>query len=144
MAKKEEGTLAPAASENVPAILVTAEGKQVSVADLLDQMNSAEVGMELGADYLKFEDGEQTRVIFIEMTSMNGMGEKSGEQVEAVKLLGKDGRFKINADKVLVSTCRALAAKGRSNVAIQITSQGKVKGPNGSYRDLIVNELLIK
>lgn len=121
----------------------TEEGKIVSVEEIFKQIENAEVGMEIGADYFKIEPGEQKRVLFVEMTEMNGIGEKNGQMIPAVRLMAGDGRFKINADKVLVSTCRALSEKGRKNVPIQITCKGMLKGPKGSYRDLVVNELLM-
>lgn len=121
-----------------------ANGDAVNVADLLAQIEDAEVGLELGADYFKIEAGEVARVVFIEMTEMNGMGDKSNEMIDAVRLLGPDGRYKVNADKVLVSACRILSSKGRTLVPLQITCKGMVKTKNGKYRDLLINELNFK
>jgi hypothetical protein len=118
-------------------------GTMVSAAELLKQMSEAEVGQELGSDYWTIEPGETERVVFMEMTQMNKMG-SSSEMIDAVRLLGADGKFKICADKVLVSTCRNLSNKGRINVAIQVTCKGKIKTPKGSYKDLQINELLMK
>lgn len=138
MAKEETKT------ETLPVQAIEGEnGKMVSAAELLKQMNEAEVGQELGSDYWTIEPGESERVIFMEMTQMNKMGESS-EMIDAVRLLGADGKFKICADKVLVSTCRNLANKGRRNVAIQVTCKGKIKTPKGTYKDLQINELLMK
>lgn len=140
MAKENAGEVAT--QEVVPTI-VNENGKEVSVTDLLAQINQAEVGVELGSDYWTLEPGETERVVFMEMTQMNKMG-SDNEMIDAVKLLGPDGKFKICADKVLVSTCRNLAAKGRKNVALSITCKGKIKTAKGSYKDLQINELIMK
>lgn len=122
-------------------VIKTESGKVVQVAELLGQVADMEEGMDLTADYLKFVDGEPTRVVFLEMTKMNGMGEKSNEMVDAVSLLGMDGRYKINADTKLVSACKRLAEKGRTLVPLQVISKGEVKGTNGKYKDLLIQEL---
>jgi len=119
------------------------QGKEVSIDTIFQQMEEAEVGMELGADYWKIEPGESERVIFHEMTEIQAMGPQGG-MTDAVKLVTKDRKYKINADKVIVSACRALAAKGRKNVALQITCTGTTKGKGGfSYKEFKINELLM-
>lgn len=128
--------------EVVPTIL-NEQGREVSVSDLMAQISQADVGVELGSDYWTIEPGETERIVFMEMTQMNKMGSDS-EMIDAVKLLGPDGKFKICADKVLVSTCRNLASKGRQNVALQIVCKGKIKTAKGSYKDLQINELIMK
>ena len=144
MAKKEN-EVAPATEEtNLPATIENEEGKTVSLDEMFASMENAEKGMEIGADYLKIEEGEEINAIFVEMITMNGMGANSAQQIDAVRLITKDKRFKINADKVLVSACRTLAAKGRVNVPISITCKGSVKGPKGSYKDIEVCELILK
>ncbi len=142
MAKETKETVAENAA-NLPSVIEGENGEKVNVADLLAQMEAADVGMELGADYFKLEPGESERVIFMEMTEISALGAQGG-MTDAVKLLGKDGRFKINADKVIVSTCKALALKERKNVALQITCTGTVKGKKGSYKEFVINELLMK
>lgn len=121
-------------------------GKIVSTADLLKQLESAELGNEIGSDYFTLEPGEEARLLFVEMTEMNGMGDQEGAMIPAVKLFNpKDGKYKINADKVVVSACRALAAKKRSNVAISIVCVGTTKSAKGfKYKDFQINELLLK
>jgi hypothetical protein len=141
MAKQNEST------ETTNSLSVQAipdgKGNMISAAELLEQMSKADVGQELGSDYWTIEPGESERVIFTEMTQMNKMG-SDNEMIDAVRLLGADGKFKICADKVLVSTCRQLSNKGRINVALQVTCKGKIKTPKGSYKDLQINELLLK
>ena len=140
MAKKDEtagettGAVATIQGEN---------GKEVNVQDLLSQMAQAEVGAELTSDYFTLEPGETERVVFLEMATMNKMGAENGETVDAVRLLGSDGKFKICADKVIVSTCRAIATKGGKNVPIQITCIGKVKAQKGSYKQFEIKSLLM-
>lgn len=142
MGKKEE--VAAATEQNTGLVTIAGEnGQSVNVSDLLAQISEAEVGQELGSDYLTFEVGEETRVVFIEMTKMNKMGSDS-EMIDAVRLLGLDGKLKINADKVLVSIGKTLAQNNRRNVALQVTCVGMIKSPKGSYRDLKINELLMK
>lgn len=140
MAKENAGEVAT--NEVVPTI-VNENGKEVSVTDLLAQINEAEVGIELGSDYWTIEPGETERVVFMEMTQMNKMG-SDNEMIDAVRLLGQDGRFKICADKVIVSTCRNLSNKGRKNVALSVTCKGKIKTAKGSYKDFQINELIMK
>lgn len=142
MAKKEE--VANAAEQNTGLVSIAGEnGQSINVNDLLAQITEAEVGQELGSDYMTFEVGEETRVVFIEMTKMNKMGSDS-EMIDAVRLLGLDGKLKINADKVLVSIGKSLTQNNRRNVALQVSCIGMIKSPKGSYRDLKINELLIK
>lgn len=143
MAEKKEKTSEKEVIGNAPAVIATEGGKEVNVADLFKQIDNADVGLELGADYFKLEAGETDRVIFVEMTEITAIN-KPGEMTEAVKFLAKDGRFKINADKVIVSTCRALALKERKNVPLQITCTGEAKGKNGfKYKEFKINELLM-
>lgn len=142
MAKKEE--VANATEQSTGLVSIAGEnGQSVNVSDLLAQIVEAEVGQELGSDYMTFEVGEETRVVFIEMTKMNKMGSDS-EMIDAVRLLGLDGKLKINADKVLVSIGKSLTQNNRKNVALQISCVGMIKSNKGSYRDLKINELLMK
>jgi len=120
------------------------DGKTTDVAELLKQMNEAEVGQELGSDYFTLEPGETARVIALEMTQMNKMGATAGEMVDAVSLIGPDGRQKICADKVIVSAVRGLANKGKLPTPIQIQCTGKTKGQNGTYKEFTINALLLK
>jgi hypothetical protein len=141
MAKKED---AGQANEQTGLVSIPGENnEQINVADLLASVADAEVGQELGSDYFTVEPGETERVVFIEMTKMNKMGSDS-EMIDAVRLLGADGKLKICADKVLVSTCRNIASNGRRNVPLQIICKGKIKSVKGSYKDLQINELLMK
>lgn len=143
MAKKANETEEVGTTSGALTVIENEQGKEMSVEAIFQQIENAEVGMELGADYWKIEAGESERVIFVEMTEMQAMGPQGG-MTDAVKLVTKDRKFKINADKVIVSTCKALAAKGRKNVALQITCTGMTKGKGGfSYKEFKINELLM-
>lgn len=145
MAKKEE-TAKPAeeTTSNVPATLKQ-NGKEVAIADILKQVEEAEVGQELGSDYFTLEVGEEARVVFIEMATINKLNGNAGEKTDAVRLLGVDGRMKICADKVIVSICGNLAQKEEFNTPLQITCTGKKKSSNGfSYKEFTVNKLISK
>lgn len=150
MAKEKENSAAEAetkeVSSNVPTVIETETGVHVDTATLLNQIQDAEVGLELGSDYLTFAEGQVERVVFIEITEMPGMGAQKGTMVEAVKLLSaSDGRFKINGDRVLVSTCKTLSLKGRKNVPLQVVHKGIAISKSGfKYKDLQINELLLK
>ncbi len=139
MAKEKEAVV----ETNAVLVIEGENGKDVNVAELLALVADAEVGQELGSDYFTVEPGESERVVFLEMTKMNKMGSDS-EMIDAVRLLGADGKYKICADKVLVSTCRNIASSGRKNVALQILCKGKIKTAKGSYKDLQINELIMK
>lgn len=138
MAKKEE-----VAESNALATIEGEKGEQINVADLLKQLGEAEIGAELTSEYFTLEPGESERVIFLEMSEMNKMGAENGEMTDAVRLLGSDGNLKICADKVIVSTCRSLANKGKKNVPIEISCTGKEKGAKGTYKTFSIKSLLM-
>lgn len=120
-------------------------GKELSIADLQKQLQTAEAGESLNSEYLKFEDGVEYRLVFMSMTEMRGMGDKKNQMVPSVKLLDSaDGKIKVNTDVVMVSTCQALDLKGRVNVPILVVSKGMIQGAAGEYRDLKINELKFK
>jgi len=132
---------------NVAGTVATIEsndGKVVDVADLLKQMESADIGQELGSDYFTLEPGEEQRVIITKMTEMNKMGGASGEMIDAVNLIGSDGRQKICADRVLVSVSKGLAKDGKLPCPVQITCTGTKKTAKGTYKEFTVNQLLLK
>lgn len=125
------------------AVINDSNGKSLNVAELLKQMESADLGQELGSDYFTLEPGETSRVILTEMTEMNKMGGKAGEVTDAVNMIGPDGRMKICADKVIVSAARNLSSKGKLPTPVQITCTGKTKGQNGTYKEFTINALLL-
>lgn len=119
--------------------------KILNSTDLIELLGKAKLGNEISSDYLTIEVGEVKRVLFVEMTEISGMGAQEGEMVEAVSLLsGEDGKYKINADKVIVSTCKKLASKGLKNVGLEITCTGSVKSKTGGkYKEFIIKELIV-
>lgn len=117
-------------------------GKEMSIEQIMAQLKAGKAGEVLNSEYFSIEEGEEKRILFIGMGEIRGKGNKSSEMVKAVKLIdSEDGKIKINADVVLVSTCDALSLKGRSNVPLLITCKGMVEGAAGEYRDLEVREL---
>lgn len=119
--------------------------KTLNSTDLVDLLKNAQVGNEISSEYFTLEVSEVKRVVFVEMTEIQGMGAQEGEMVEAVSLLsGEDGKYKINADKVIVGICKKLALKGLKNVPLQITCTGQAKSKSGyKYKEFIVEELVM-
>lgn len=131
-------------TNNAPTLSIEG-GKELSIADLQSQLKTAEKGDSLNSEYFTIEDGVEYKVVFMGMSEIKGKGEKSNQLVPAVKLMDSaDGKIKINADVVLVSTCQSLDLKGRINVPLMIVSKGFVAGGAGEYRDLQINELKFK
>lgn len=128
---------------NAPAV-IEHKGKMVPIEEVLNQVKNAEIGEEVGSDYFTLEPGEESRVIFLQMTEMNSMSGRPGEMTPAVHLLSaEDGRKKICADKVIVSVCRQFALKEEFNVPIIIKCTGKKKSAKGSYKEFEINKLIL-
>lgn len=132
-------------TKDAPVELTLEGGKKASVADLMGQLQKAKVGEILNSEYLDFKaEGEEKRVIFIEMGEIRGKGDKKNQMVPAAKILdASDGKIKINADVVLVSTCQNLDLKGRKMVPLAVVNKGMIEGAMGEYRDLQINELIL-
>lgn len=147
MAKKANAEVEQTEEQNtqsgVVATITDEKGKEVNVAQLLEQINNAEVGQELTSEYFTLEPGENSRVVLLEMTEMNKMGGEAGETTDAVRLLGSDGKFKICADKVIVSTARSILKDGKKNIPVLITCTGKSKSAKGTYKEFTINSLLM-
>jgi hypothetical protein len=108
-------------------------GQEISNQDLnLEQLGATLTQMkfteadEVTSEYQKIEEGEELKCFFVEMTKINKIGGEPGEKSDAVRLLLPEGSFAINADAVIVSTCRGLARL--QPIAIQCTGK---KGPKG-------------
>lgn len=146
MAKKQEEveTLPAVKPSNVPTTIEREDGAVLSIDDMFEQIESAELGLQLDSDYFKLEAGESARVVFVEMTQIPKLN-RPGEMTDAVKLIGKDKRYKINADAVIVSTCKALDIAGRTNVPLDITCIGEKRGKNGfNYKQFVICELQLQ
>lgn len=124
----------------------TFKNKNVSPEELEKQLQAADVGQKIGSGYFTLEPGEQARVIFVEMSKMNGIGDKKDEMIDCVSLyIPKEATFKKCADKVVISALRDLHEKGKTNIPIQILCTGTVKSSNGyKYKEFEINELIIK
>lgn len=145
MAKKQEveetENLPAVKPSNVPATIETEDGKVLGIDEMFAMIEEAEVGLRLDSDYFKLEPGEEARVVFVEMTQIPKLN-RPGEMTDAVKLIGKDKRYKINADAVIVSTCKALEIAGRTNVPLNIVCTGSTRGKNGfNYKSFDISEL---
>ena len=92
---------------------------------------------EVTSEYLKFEIGEESRVWFMGMTHIKKLESTTGEMVDAVRLVTEDGTRCINADAVVVSTCKQF--KKATPLAIQCTGEA---GPKGrKYKTFKIYEL---
>jgi len=61
---------------------------------------------EMTSEYLKLEISEEVRCWFLGMAKIKKIDGEDGETSDAVRLLQEDGSYAINADAVIVSTCR--------------------------------------
>lgn len=128
---------------NLPTL--TVGEKEMSVEEILAKLKTAEAGESLKSDYFTIEEGVENNIVFLGMTEIRGKGEKSNQMVPAVKLLdGADGKVKINADVVLVSTCQNLELQGKVSIALRVTAKGMVKGNSGEYKNLEIVNLKFK
>ena len=128
--------------KEVPATIQVEGGKEMSTEQLMAFLQKGKAGEILNSEYFSIEEGEEKRVMFLGMSQIRGKGEKRSEMVPAVKLFdSEDGKIKINADVVMVSTCEALALKSRVNVPLVIKCKGMIEGGAGEYRDLEIAEL---
>lgn len=126
---KEKATAKTAvAKTQTTALSVNAGISNEEAAKILQE---AEVG-ELDSSYLALEAGESRKVIYMGIEPIDGMGDKAGQKVDAIKLkvLSSDGvtmREQINADAVVVS----YFTKQQVGIARQITCTGEQKSKSG-------------
>jgi len=93
--------------------------------------------LEVTSEYLKFEIGEEIRVWFVEMATIKKLEGNDGEVTGAVRLITEDGTRCINADAVVVSTCKQF--KKGTPLVIQCTGEA---GPKGrTYKTFKIYEL---
>lgn len=128
-----------------------ANGNALSIDSLVNALDSAEVGKEIQTKYLSFDDtkgipmGQQVKLVLVEITEINGMGEKSDTMVPAVKIYAKDtetgvAQEYINADAVLVS----FAKRNKLPMPVAVTWKGWVKGGKGEYREFQFNDIPVR
>ena len=92
---------------------------------------------EVTSEYLKFEVSEEIRAWFVGMTQIKKLEGEDGEMTDAVQLITQDGTRCINADAVVVSTCKNF--KKSTPILIQCTG---VAGPkNRQYKTFKIYEL---
>lgn len=119
-------------------------GTEVTVQDLnLAQLGATLESMahtdadEITSEYQKIEEGEELKCYFVEMAKINKINGEPGEKADAVRLLLSDGSFAINADSVIVSTCRSLPRL--QPICIQCT--GKAGKPGYQYKTFKIFKL---
>lgn len=123
---KEEKTPAKKSNEVAKAFV---EGKQeLSLQQMGAILKDLELDedMEVTSEYLKIEVGEEVRAFFLEMTSIKKIDGEDGETTPAVRLCLEDGTLAINADAVIVSTCRQF--KPNTPIAIRCTGESGKTG----------------
>lgn len=136
--KNEKAAVAEQPS-NLP-VKVEVDGQEpLNVAQTLEKLKKADVGDKITAsEFHTFEEGEETRAVFLGLTTVNEYKKKDTRK-DAVRLLLQDGREVVNADVALVSTLRNLNAP----VAIMIVNTGWIEGDKGNYRSFTINRLSI-
>lgn len=92
---------------------------------------------EITSEYLKIEVGEGVRAFFLEMVEINKLDGAPGEKTQAARLLLDSGKFAINADVVVVSTCSNL----KRNTPIEIICTGKTGPKNREYKTFKIIKL---
>lgn len=123
---------------NLPAVVVTDNGENLTVAKLLEQVAKAEVGAEIsGKDYWAPEPGESERAVYLGMATINEFKNADKRKPAVRFLLASSGAEVINADKVLVSAFTDLKAPA----AVLIECTGWVDGKSGKYREFKINHL---
>lgn len=107
-----------------------------TMGKVLEEMQYSETD-EVTSEYLKIEVGVEIRAYFLEMTTINKIDGAPGEKADAVRLLLQDGRFAINADAVVVSTCRSMP----KNQPLHIACTGEEKTKTGKYKTFKIFKL---
>lgn len=125
-------------NENLPSVVVTDSGENLTVSKLLEQVQKAEVGAEIsGKEYWTPEPGESERAVFLGMASINEYKNADKRKPAIRLLLASSGLEVINADKVLVSAFTDL----KSPAPVLIECTGWVDGKSGKYREFKINHL---
>ena len=127
MAKQEKGT----DNKEIEVVGKMRSGVQLTKREMGEVLQHLEIDEEneITTDYLKIEVGEEVRCWFSEMCEIKKIKKNPTDQDEmtaAVTLTLDDGTQVINADVVIVSTCRKL----KQATPISIQCIGK-KGPTG-------------
>jgi hypothetical protein len=116
----------------------TNEKKQVAVKSEMDKAISllndfenheTEEMNEQTSIYQGFEPGDEVNLIYTGLTTITN---DANEQVDACEFLNKDRQRVINADIVLVGTCKKLTAP----CLVRIICKGEIKTKKGKYKDL--------
>lgn len=116
---------------------------------MLGGLKTMQAGPELTATYLKIEQGEEIRGIYIGVHKIssqydgeNGRTDENGE-IETVKVMMVDEdnsgapKFVIIGDVVVVGTLKTMPVK----TAVSIACTGKERGKNGFYKKFSIRPL---
>ncbi len=106
------------------------------LAALLPKLSSSDDN-EITSEYLKIEVGEGVRAFFMEMVEINKLEGEEGEKSPAARFLTSDGKFVINADVVVVSTCSRL----EKLTPVEIICTGKTGAKNREYKTFKIIKL---
>lgn len=131
---------------------VIANGRGLSLVDLLTKVEGMDLGDKIESKYLSFSDdktkpgipmGVVLKCVLHELTQINGMGEKRDVMVDAVNIVlrdPEDGQVKsyVNADAVIVG----FAKRSKLPTPVAITWTGWEKGVKGEYRNFTFNSLV--
>ena len=113
----------------------------INLMRMAKNVDNKELVMVAGAPYLEFEPEETVMVIFTGMAigAMKSLKEGATDEdvTDAVNLINEDGLETINADVVMLSTCRKFEAQGfKPPILLKVYCSGK-KGTKGrEYKDL--------
>lgn len=111
---------------NLPAN-ITQEQKAISE---MFSVAKESVGEDLACDYFNFEQGEEVFLAFTGMTTMTDTKSGKDKEIEAVQFVDENLKKYINADAVIVSTCRKLVPI----TFLKIICTGEEDGKKGTYK----------
>lgn len=108
--------------------------------DALKGLEKLDDSMEITSEYLKLEEGEQQRFVYMGMTRLTSQyaTEDPEGKVDAVKLMGSDQKIYIAADAVIVSSLSECTPP----CPVAITNIGEEKGKNGTYKTFKISLLV--
>lgn len=127
-------------TENSASALNSTAPSELSNSDLLKRIENAESSEAKefiplnNFEVLELVDGETINCAFVGFETMKT---KTGKEYTAVKLLFSDGKIKLNADKVLVSTMTKWSTDNAGlTPVVRVICKGLKAGANGEYKDL--------
>lgn len=121
-------------TKNTPAVATQAALEKINAGEKLDVLEMGSLlenltpdeNQELTSDYLKIEVGEEVRVWLVGMKKIKKIDGEDGEMTDAAEFILDDGSRAINADAVVVSTCKSIEKLPKA-MLIQCTGTKGVK-----------------